>query len=85
MLTLMHDFERAGLTADMLAELRDRLAFDGCILQVTRQGGQIIRGKQLGLDDGGRLLLETERGTHACSAGEIDRVHPADTASADPT
>ncbi|MDY7108068.1 MAG: biotin--[acetyl-CoA-carboxylase] ligase [Planctomycetota bacterium] len=45
MLTLMHDFERSGLTADMLDRLRDRLAFEGCTVQVTHQGGQIIRGR----------------------------------------
>jgi BirA family biotin operon repressor/biotin-[acetyl-CoA-carboxylase] ligase len=84
LLALMHDFERAGLTADMLTALRARLAFDGRHVQVAHEGGQVIRGRQVGIDEHGRLLLETERGTHACSAGEVDRVRLEDEADAEP-
>jgi BirA family biotin operon repressor/biotin-[acetyl-CoA-carboxylase] ligase len=84
MLALMHEFDRAGLTADMLSDLRDRLAFGGCTVQVIHEGGQLIRGRQVGIDDHGRLLLETERGIHACGAGEIDRVRLADGPDTEP-
>lgn len=78
MLALMHDFDRRGLTADMLEELRAHLAFDGCTVQVTHEGGRMMRGRQVGLDDTGRLLLETEQGVIACATGEIARVRLAD-------
>jgi len=78
MLRLMHDFDRDGLTSEMLQQLRARLAFEGCVVQVMHEGGEAIRGRQVGLDDDGRLLLETDKGVIACAAGEVTRVRLAD-------
>jgi len=83
MLRLMHDFDRDGLTSEMLQQLRALLAFEGCMIQVMHEGGEAIRGRQVGLDDDGRLLLETDKGLVPCAAGEITRVRLAEDSDAD--
>jgi BirA family biotin operon repressor/biotin-[acetyl-CoA-carboxylase] ligase len=83
MLRLMHEFDRDGLTSEMLGQLRSLLAFEGCMIQMMHEGGGAIRGRQAGLDHDGRLLLETDEGIVACAAGEISRVRLAEDADAD--
>jgi BirA family biotin operon repressor/biotin-[acetyl-CoA-carboxylase] ligase len=70
-------FELEGLNDSMLAELRGRLAYVGTV-QTCSEAGRQMRGRVLGLDAAGRLLLKCESGEVACSAGEllVDAVAP---------
>jgi BirA family biotin operon repressor/biotin-[acetyl-CoA-carboxylase] ligase len=63
-------FESEGINDSMLAELRGRLAYVGTA-QTCSAAGREIRGRVLGIDAVGRLLLESESGEVACSAGEL--------------
>jgi len=73
---LMNGFEASGLTASLLGQLRGLLAFDGRTVEVVRESGEPVVGRQVGLDDEGRLLVETAAGVRACAAGEIVHCRP---------
>lgn len=73
---LLTHFDAEGLTSDLLARIRDLLAFDGEMIELAHESGQIIRGRQRGLDDAGRLQIESRDGVIVCLAGEITRCRP---------
>ena len=75
---LMADFERHGLTAPLFDELRSCLAFTDCDVEVAREAAEAVRGRQVGLDEHGRLLIEAPQGVVACSAGEITHLRQAE-------
>jgi BirA family biotin operon repressor/biotin-[acetyl-CoA-carboxylase] ligase len=66
----MRTFETDGLNGSMLAELRAHLAFVGTVRTWAAPTGP-VRGRILGVDDDGRLLLEGPSGTLACETGEL--------------
>ncbi len=63
-------FESTGFNADLVAELAANLAYVGTVRswQLPRRE---ITGRVLGIDDGGRLLLETPSGVQAHDVGEF--------------
>jgi BirA family biotin operon repressor/biotin-[acetyl-CoA-carboxylase] ligase len=63
-------FESEGLNDSMLAELRGCLAYVGTVQTYSAACGK-TRGRVLGLDAAGRLLMDCESGEIACSAGEL--------------
>jgi BirA family biotin operon repressor/biotin-[acetyl-CoA-carboxylase] ligase len=67
--TTLEAYEDGGLSSMMLAELRDHLAYVGT-LQRWNAPHEAISGRVTGLDDRGRLLLETDQGEVACEVGE---------------
>ena len=71
--TLMGQFEQAGLTESMLAELSANLAFVGQAVTLAVNDQQVT-GTITGLDDRGRLLLATDSGSIPCETGEVKNV-----------
>jgi BirA family biotin operon repressor/biotin-[acetyl-CoA-carboxylase] ligase len=67
--------ERDGLDAALLAELRAHLAFVGEVRTWTGPAGEAT-GRVLGLDDAGRLLLESNAGAMTCETGEFAAALP---------
>lgn len=63
-------FESEGLSASLRAELTSNLAYVGTIRTWQTAGGAVT-GRVLGLDDRGRLLLESASGVIACESGEF--------------
>ena len=66
-------YEAAGLNAELLDELRNSLAYVGEVRQWASPGER-IEGRVVGLDDEGRLLLDTAAGRVACASGEFAAV-----------
>jgi BirA family biotin operon repressor/biotin-[acetyl-CoA-carboxylase] ligase len=64
------EFEGAGLSSNLLAELRDRLAYVGTTRRWETPGGS-IEGRVAGVDDAGRLLLDCPTGRVVCETGEF--------------
>jgi BirA family transcriptional regulator, biotin operon repressor / biotin---[acetyl-CoA-carboxylase] ligase len=63
-------YEAAGLSAELLGELRNCLAYVGEVRQWSSPSER-VEGRVVGLDDEGRLLLDTARGRVACASGEF--------------
>jgi len=63
------DYERDGLDAALLAELRANLAYIGEVRSFSSPKG-IVTGRVIGIDDEGRLLLESEGREIRCDVGE---------------
>jgi BirA family biotin operon repressor/biotin-[acetyl-CoA-carboxylase] ligase len=63
-------FEHEGVSEQLLSHLREHLAYVGETKTWSSPSGAIT-GRLLGLDEHGRLLLQTERGVKACDAGEL--------------
>jgi biotin-(acetyl-CoA carboxylase) ligase len=66
----MTRFESEGLSLSLRAELTSNLACVGTIRTWQTAGGRVT-GRVLGLDDGGRLLLESSSGVLVCETGEL--------------
>ena len=67
---LLTEFEAAGLTAELVAELGEHLAYVGTVRSWQSPRGEVT-GRVLGIDDAGRLLLEVDGQTQACDVGEF--------------
>jgi BirA family biotin operon repressor/biotin-[acetyl-CoA-carboxylase] ligase len=65
-------FVQEGL-APFRAEYDARLAFQGERVRMMGEGRRPLAGTLLGIDAGGRLLLETTQGTESVSGGELRR------------
>jgi BirA family biotin operon repressor/biotin-[acetyl-CoA-carboxylase] ligase len=63
------EYERHGLDAALLAELRANLAYRGEVRSFSSPKG-IVTGRMIGIDDEGRLLLESEGREIKCDLGE---------------
>jgi len=63
-------FEREGLSQRLLADLRQHLAYVGDLKTWTSPRA-MVTGRILGIDDFGRLMLQTEHGVEACDVGEL--------------
>ncbi|HEX6963367.1 MAG TPA: biotin--[acetyl-CoA-carboxylase] ligase [Lacipirellula sp.] len=70
------DFEAHGLTSSLVKEVQDNLAYLGKVRSITI-GGETIAGRVAGIDDAGRLLLDTSKGRIACETGEFAAAHEA--------
>jgi BirA family biotin operon repressor/biotin-[acetyl-CoA-carboxylase] ligase len=70
-------YETAGLNADLLNELRNSLAYVGEVRQWA-SASECVEGRVAGIDDQGRLLLETPAGRIACSSGEFAAAQESD-------
>jgi BirA family biotin operon repressor/biotin-[acetyl-CoA-carboxylase] ligase len=68
--TLLAEFEASGLRAELIAELREHLAYVGEELAWQSPQGELL-GKVLGIDDVGRLLLEVDGQVQAYDVGEF--------------
>jgi BirA family transcriptional regulator, biotin operon repressor / biotin---[acetyl-CoA-carboxylase] ligase len=66
----LNAFEAEGLTDSLLTELRESLAYVGAVRSWTGPNGT-VQGRVVGLDDAGRLLLDTQAGRIACDTGEF--------------
>jgi BirA family biotin operon repressor/biotin-[acetyl-CoA-carboxylase] ligase len=67
---LLSEFETSGLDAELIAELRENLAYVGEERSWQSPQGEVT-GKVLGIDDMGRLLLEVDGQVRACEVGEF--------------
>lgn len=72
--TALTAFESEGLSQPLLAELRASLAYVGTVRTWNAPTGE-VRGRVAGIDDAGRLLLDTPTGQIACDTGELSHVH----------
>jgi BirA family biotin operon repressor/biotin-[acetyl-CoA-carboxylase] ligase len=63
-------FERNGISGTLLEELRQNLAYVGTVRRWSSHHGEVA-GRVRGVDQAGRLMLETELGMVACEVGEI--------------
>jgi BirA family biotin operon repressor/biotin-[acetyl-CoA-carboxylase] ligase len=63
-------FEMSGLNSELIAELRENLAYVGEERAWQSPQGE-VSGKVLGIDDAGRLLLEVDDQVRACDVGEF--------------
>jgi BirA family transcriptional regulator, biotin operon repressor / biotin---[acetyl-CoA-carboxylase] ligase len=70
-------YEAAGLNTELLEELRNSLAYVGEVRQWTSPGSQ-IEGRVVGLDDEGRLVLDTPAGRVAWASGEFAAAQDSD-------
>jgi BirA family biotin operon repressor/biotin-[acetyl-CoA-carboxylase] ligase len=70
LLDVLEDFESSGLTPHMLDELRENLAYVGQLRTWELLAGS-IKGRVAGVDDAGRLLLDTASGRTAFESGEF--------------
>jgi BirA family biotin operon repressor/biotin-[acetyl-CoA-carboxylase] ligase len=68
--SLLAEFETSGLNAELIAELREHLAYLGEERAWESPKGELI-GKVLGIDDAGRLLLEVGGEVRAWDVGEF--------------
>jgi BirA family transcriptional regulator, biotin operon repressor / biotin---[acetyl-CoA-carboxylase] ligase len=66
----LENFEASGFHADLIAELGGNLAYVGTVRSWQSPRGEIA-GRVLGIDDFGRLLLETNAGVQAYDVGEF--------------
>jgi BirA family biotin operon repressor/biotin-[acetyl-CoA-carboxylase] ligase len=66
----LNAFEAEGLSESLLTELRESLAYLGAVRSWAGPGGK-VQGRVAGLDDSGRLLLDTTAGRIACDTGEF--------------
>ena len=66
----LEDFEADGLSQQLLIELRDGLAYIGAMRTWSSPGGP-VEGRVAGIDDRGRLLLDTTAGRVAYETGEF--------------
>ena len=71
----LNAFEAEGLTDSLLTELRESLAYVGAVRSWTGPRGT-VQGRVAGLDDAGRLLLDTQAGRIACDTGEFALSRP---------
>lgn len=67
---VLQQFEANGTEPEVLAELSENLAYVGTI-QEWQLPRETIRGRVLGIDERGRLMLETSQGTKAYEVGEF--------------
>ena len=67
---VLAEFECTGLSAELIAELSDCLAYVGTVRSWQSPRGEIA-GRVLGVDDAGRLLLEVAGQTQAYDVGEF--------------
>jgi BirA family biotin operon repressor/biotin-[acetyl-CoA-carboxylase] ligase len=70
LLAALNAFEAEGLSESLLTELRESLAYVGAMRSWTGPNGP-VQGRVAGLDDTGRLLLDTPTGRIACDTGEF--------------
>jgi BirA family biotin operon repressor/biotin-[acetyl-CoA-carboxylase] ligase len=66
----MAQFESVGLSEALLNELRANLAYIGTV-RTHVVGDGTVTGRVRGIDDFGRLVLETATGAIACDTGEL--------------
>ncbi len=66
-------YDTHGIT-DRLEPIRQRLAWVGHAVRCEELGGRVHAGTILGLDDRGRLLLDTPTGKQTLAAGELVRM-----------
>jgi BirA family transcriptional regulator, biotin operon repressor / biotin---[acetyl-CoA-carboxylase] ligase len=71
----LNAFEVEGLSASLLTELRESLAYVGAVRTWNGPNGA-NQGRVIGLDDAGRLLLDTPAGRIACDTGEFASSSP---------
>jgi BirA family biotin operon repressor/biotin-[acetyl-CoA-carboxylase] ligase len=71
----LEDFENEGVSERLLLYLREHLAYVGETKTWSSPRGA-VSGRILGLDERGRLLLQTENGVKACDAGELEHLAP---------
>jgi BirA family biotin operon repressor/biotin-[acetyl-CoA-carboxylase] ligase len=71
----LNAFDKYGLNAALLAEVREHLAYVGEEKSWASPRG-VVKGRILDLDDRGRLLHETEHGVKACDVGELQHLAP---------
>ncbi len=69
----MEDFENEGVSESLLLYLREHLAYVGERKTWSSPRGA-ISGHILGLDERGRLLLQTAHGVTTCDAGELQTI-----------
>ena len=67
---VMSQDQREGLGESLLDELRVRLAYVGTTCRVDTPRGSVT-GRVFGVDEFGRLILESAEGFIACETGEI--------------
>jgi BirA family biotin operon repressor/biotin-[acetyl-CoA-carboxylase] ligase len=65
-----------GAPEAILPAYRQICATIGRTVVAHLPGGQQVSGRVSGIDDDGRLLVETEDGTHGVSAGDVVHVRP---------
>jgi BirA family biotin operon repressor/biotin-[acetyl-CoA-carboxylase] ligase len=68
-------FENEGVSKSLLLYLREHLAYVG-ELKIWSSPRGALTGRILGLDERGRLLLQTEHGLTACDVGELEHLAP---------
>jgi biotin-(acetyl-CoA carboxylase) ligase len=68
----LQDYEKHGLSGSVLGELREHLAYVGMLRRWSSSRG-VVAGLVLGVDESGRLLMETEGRVQAIEVGEIGR------------
>jgi BirA family biotin operon repressor/biotin-[acetyl-CoA-carboxylase] ligase len=66
----LQDYEKLGLSGSVLGELREHLAYVGMLRRWSSSRG-VVAGLVLGVDEAGRLLMETEGRVQAIEVGEI--------------
>jgi BirA family biotin operon repressor/biotin-[acetyl-CoA-carboxylase] ligase len=66
----LHVFETQGFVP-LQARFMALFAQRDSVVDLLELGVRVASGRALGVDGQGRLLLETEQGTRACSSGEI--------------
>jgi BirA family biotin operon repressor/biotin-[acetyl-CoA-carboxylase] ligase len=64
-------YEAQGLNQELLAEVRENLAYVGSV-KAWKSSNGLIEGRVVGIDDAGRLLLDCPTGQVACEVGEFD-------------
>jgi type III pantothenate kinase len=67
---MLHTFERDGMVA-FVARWNKYDAYQNQIVQIMDQGQMLHLGRALGIDDMGRLLMDTEQGRIAVLAGDV--------------
>ncbi len=70
LLAVLHTFEQAGMLA-FVARWNMYHAYQGKQVQIVDNGQVLHRGRAMGIDGMGRLLLETDSGTVAVIAGDV--------------
>jgi BirA family biotin operon repressor/biotin-[acetyl-CoA-carboxylase] ligase len=67
----LQTYETQGLNQELLAEIRENLAYVGSV-KAWRSSNGLIEGRVVGVDGAGRLLLDCPTGQVACEVGEFD-------------